>query len=156
RGDVEYLFAVNASYDASAGGMNSVGTGRAKIELPADGRPVYNAVLGGLDKEFKEAGKKLSGQFRFGPGQMRVFARTARPIGSVQALTPTVLKDYTLAENPIRVDVGAVVADTKGKVLAGSIPLRIRVIDPLGVTRYDLYRGTGGGQFKLSLPLAAN
>jgi hypothetical protein len=156
RADAEYLFAVNASYDAGAGGMNSVGTGTAKIDLPVDGRPVYNAVLGGLDKEFKEAGKKLSGQFRFGPGQMRVFARTARPIGSVQALTPTVLKDYTLAENPIRVEVGAAVADTKGKVLAGSIPLRVRVIDPLGATRYDLYRATRGGQFKLILPLAAN
>jgi hypothetical protein len=155
-GDVEYLFAVNASYDAEVGGMHALRTATARLGLPADGRPVYNAVVGGKVAAFKPSGKKLSGAFRFGPGQMRVFARTARPIGSVQALTPVLFSDFTVAPDPLHVDVGAVVADTRGKVLSGSIPLRVRLIDPLGVTRYDLYRATRLGNFKMSLPLAAN
>jgi hypothetical protein len=156
RGDFEYLFAVNAGYDAGVGGMNAIKTGTAKIRLPADGRPVYNAVVGGPAAGLKPSGNKLAGEFRFGPGQMRVFARSARPIGGVQALTPAVLKDYTLAQEPVRVEVGAVVTDARGRVLSGSAPLHVRVIDPLGVTRYDLYRATSGGAFKATLPLAAN
>jgi hypothetical protein len=34
--------------------------------------------------------------------------------------------------------------------------LQIVVTDPLGEIRYDLYRATEGGQFKLSLPLGLN
>ena len=40
---------------------------------------------------------KLAGHFRFGAGQMRVFARTARPIGKMAALAPLVVRDYTKA-----------------------------------------------------------
>src|ERR1019366_3530500 len=40
---------------------------------------------------------------------------------------------------------------------AGAIPLQIRLTDPLGVVRYDLYRATDqGGTCRLDLPLAAN
>src|SRR5262249_10192452 len=99
---------------------------------------------------------KLSAQLRFGPGQMRVYARTPRPVGGVQVLTPTVSRDYTVTQEPLSVEIGAVVTDTKGRVLSGSIPLQVQVIDPLGGTRYDLYRGTDRGMFKLRLPLAVN
>src|SRR5262249_37187195 len=107
-------------------------------------------------EEFKAAGKDLAAPFRFGPGQMRVFARTARPIGGVQALTPVIFKDYTLPQDPLRVEVGAALTDAKGKVLAGSAPLQIRLIDPLGGVRYDLHRATDRGSLKLNLPLAVN
>src|SRR5262249_39706509 len=94
--------------------------------------------------------------FRFGPGQMRVFARTARVIGGVRATTPVVVRELSQEQSPIRLDIGAALVDTAGRVLSGSAPLHIRVIDPLGATRYELYRATQLGQFTLSLPLAAN
>src|SRR5262249_40859581 len=142
QGDIEYLFAVNSSFDDQLGGMNAIKPGVATLKLPADGRPVYDAVLGGPAGEFKEAGKDLGATIRFGPGQMRVFARTARPIGAVQALVSAVGKDFTLAQDPLRAEIGAILTDAKGKVLVGSAPLEIRLIDPLGVVRYDLYRAT--------------
>jgi outer membrane protein assembly factor BamB len=155
-GDIEYVFAVNASYDAGVGTMNSIKPATAALSLPADGRPVYDAVLGGTSADFKPGRSGLAAELRFGPGQMRVFARSARPIHGVQVLTPTIFRDYTVAKDPLHVTVGAVVVDDKGRVLSGSLPLRIRLIDPLGVTRYDLYRATDHGTFTMNLPLAAN
>jgi hypothetical protein len=156
EGDIEYLFAVNSSYDDNLGGLNAIKPGTATLKLPADGRPVYDAVLGGPAGEFKEVDKDLSAKLRFGPGQMRVFARTARPIGGVQALASAVFKDLTLAQDPIRAEIGAILTDTKGRVLVGSAPLEIQLIDPLGVVRYDLYRATERGMLKLNLPLGVN
>ena len=155
-GDIEYVFAVNATYDSVAGGWNVIRPAEATLSLVADGRPVYDAVRGGPVPELRNGGGTLSGKFRFGPGQMRVFCRTARPIGKVQALAPVVSADYTKAEEPLGVDVGAVLADDQGRVLSGSAPLRIRLIDPTGSVRYDLFRATSMGSLKLSLPLAAN
>jgi len=155
-GDIEYLFAVNAEYDFQAGGKLSIKPAVATVAIPDDGRPVYDAVRGGSVPELKKGKGKLQGTFRFGPGQMRVFARTARPIGTVKALTPVLHRDLTADKAPLRVDVGAVLLDAKGRVLSGSAPLQLRVIDPLGVTRYDLYRATRQGTLRMSLPLAAN
>ncbi|MCY3022450.1 MAG: hypothetical protein NTW87_26010 [Planctomycetota bacterium] len=155
-GDVEYFFAVNASYDEKTRGRNAIKAATAVIALPADGGAIYDAMVGGPVSELKAQDKALSGQFRFGPGQMRVFARTARPVGGVQVLSPAVARDYTVAQNPVRLDIGATVVDDRGRVLAGSVPLHVRVVDPLGVTRYELYRATEQGQFKTSLPLAVN
>jgi hypothetical protein len=154
-GDIEYLFAVNATFDEGVAGMNSIKPATATLKLPGDGRPVYDAILGGAAEEFK-GDKALTAAVRFGPGQMRAYARTARPIGSVQALTPVVHKDYTLAKEPVRVEIAAAIADTKGKILAGSAPLQIRLIDPLGGVRYDLHRATERGSLALNLPLAVN
>jgi len=140
-GDIEYLFAVNASYDFKVGGKNSIRPAMATIGLPADGRPVYDAVLGGPASAFTRKGKRLRARLRFGPGQMRVFARTARPIGGVHALTPVVHRDYTTDRAPVRVEIGATLLDEGGRVLAASAPLHIRVIDPLGVTRYGSVEG---------------
>jgi hypothetical protein len=155
-GDIEYLFAVNATYDDSKGDKNALKSATTTIRLEDDGRPVYDAVLGGPVTAFKAEGGKLVGSFRFGPGQMRVFARTARPIATVKALTPVVHCELVREKNPIRLDIGAALLDTKGSILSGSAPLHIRVIDPLGVTRHELYRATKQGQFALSLPLATN
>ncbi|NQT54136.1 hypothetical protein HQ576_18920 [bacterium] len=155
-GDVEYLFAVNAEYDFKAGEKLSIKPAVASIALPADGRPVYDAVRGGAVAEFARQGTQLKGTLRFGPGQMRVFARTARPIGSVKALAPIVQRDLTADAAPIGVNIGAVVLDAQRAPLSGSMPLRITLTDPLGVTRYGLYRATQQGTLRLSLPLAAN
>jgi len=155
-GDVEYLFAANASYDEKTAGARSMKPATAAISLAADGCGVYDAMTGGPVAELKAQDKILSGPIRFGPGQMRVFARTARPIGGVQALTPTLFRDYTVAQNPVRLDVAASVVDGSGRVLCGSIPLLIRVLDPLGVTRFELYRATSQGVCQVSLPLGVN
>jgi hypothetical protein len=155
-GDVEYVFVVNATYDPVVGGANAIRAAVARVGLPADGRPVYDAVRGGPVDGLEKHGDHLTGSFRFGPGEMKVFARTARPIGKVQALTPAVRRDYTSATQPLAVEVGAALLDRQGRVLAGSVPLRVRVFDPLGGVRYDLYRATKDGTFKLALPLAAN
>lgn len=155
-GDVEYLFAANASYDDGVGGMNALKTAAATLGLAKDGRAVYDAVLGGPATAFSAAENTFSGHFRFGPGQMRVFARTARPIGGVQALTPMLFSDYTVEQDPLRVEISAAVTDAKGRILAGAVPLEIQLIDPLGMMRYDLYRATDRGMLKLNLPLAVN
>lgn len=159
QGDVEYLFAVNASYDPVIGGRNAIRAAQATIRLEADGRPVYDAVRGGSVPEFQSGAehlKHLVGQFRFGPGQMRVFARTARPIARVQALPPVLRFEPTRPAQPLFVELGGVVLDDQDGVLSGSIPLQIRVTDPLGDTRYDLFRATDQGILKLTLPLAIN
>jgi hypothetical protein len=155
-GDIEYLFAVNASHDPKGDPMLGVQAVTAHIGLEADGRPVYDAVHGGAVPEFTKDGKGLRGEFRFGPGQMRVFARTARPIGGVRTGTPFVRRDYTKTEAPIRLELSAALVDGTGRLLSGSAPLRIRVLDPLGAVRYDLYRATDRGTLTLSLPLALN
>lgn len=154
-GDIEYLFAVNASTDWKGGNLNTQAA-VATIGLDADGRPVYDAILGGKAAGFEKKGRQVRRTFRFGPGQMRVFARTARPIGSVRAAAPVVARDYTVAEMPLGVEVGATLLDEGGGVVSGSAPLRLRVTDPLGIVRYDLYRATRLGTLRLTLPLAAN
>ncbi|MHB1038464.1 MAG: hypothetical protein ACYC35_29205 [Pirellulales bacterium] len=153
-GDIEYLFAVNVTYDPAEGKMNSIKATEATLAVPDDGRPVYDAVLGG-PAELKPQGKNLAGRFRFGPGQMRVFARTAKAIGGIRAATPIVARDFTTKE-PIAVQVSATLLDAAGRVLAGSVPLEIRLVDPLGATRYQLDRATAQGTFAIRLPLAAN
>jgi hypothetical protein len=154
-GDIEYLFAVNATHDPQGDAMLGMKPVTAKIELVTDYRPIYDAIHGGTVQELLKQGKEHA-QFRFGPGQMRVFARTARPIGGVRTGTPILRRDYTQREAPIRIELSASLMDDKGGLLSGSAPLRIRVIDPLGGTRYDLYRATDRGTLTLSLPLALN
>jgi hypothetical protein len=156
EGDIEYLFAVNATYNPVAGGTNAIRATEANIDLPDDDRPVYDAVVGGPVKQLQKSGDKLAGKFRFGPGEMRVFARTARPIGKVQALPPVIRRDYTHATEPLGVEVGAALLDTQGRVLSAAAPLELRVIDPLGATRYEVFRATKDGTLRLVLPLAAN
>jgi hypothetical protein len=154
--DIEYLFAVNATYDDEAGMPNGVKAVTATIALPADGRPVYDAIRGGLDPALAEKDGRLSGRYRFGPGQMHVFARSARPIGGVQVHTPLVVREMAGRQEPIRLQIAATLMDDRGQVLSGSAPLEIRVIDPLGFTRFELYRATRLGSYQETLPLAAN
>lgn len=158
-GDIEYLFAVNATYQPTSDpkeAKNSVGAAAATLSLADAGRPVYDAVRGGPVRELQVKGGQWTGQVRFGPGQMRVFARTSRPIGSVKATTPVLTRELALENAPIQLQIGAVLLDAKGNPLSGSAPLHVRVIDPLGVARYELYRATRQGTFTMNLPLAAN
>lgn len=155
-GDIEYIFAVNATHDPAGDPMLGIKAVTATLGVPDDGRPVYDVVHGRLAPEFRKQGGQLQGEFRFGPGQMRVFARTAHPVGAVKAAPPLVCRDYTRVEAPLTVELGAAVLDAQGGLSGGALPLRIRVQDPLGSTRYDLYRATDRGTLNLSLPLAIN
>jgi hypothetical protein len=173
-GDVEYIFAINTTNDRAKGTTQIILPVTAKITLTNDGRPVYDAMTGENIKELKATKKELSGSFNFGPGQMRVFARTARPIGGVNVGTPVVSSDFTRETNPIQFSFSASLVDTNGQVLSGSVPMRVQVIDPILqarldtpknksadvnpvlVNRYDLYRATTDGVLQIALPLAAN
>ena len=155
-GDVEYLFAVNATPDDSNPAERiTPKAAAATIKVPADGRPIYDAVVGGPVKEFSPQGSQLVGNFRFGPGQMRVFARPARPIGGLLAATPAVRQDLVRDVAPIRVELAATLVDDRGGLLSGAVPLEIRVLDPFGATRYELYQATRQGQWAGNVPLAA-
>jgi hypothetical protein len=156
--DVEYLFAVNATPDpdSKTDPRNTPKAAAATIALPDDGRPVYDAVRGGAVSELKARDGKLSGGIRFGPGEMRVFARTARPIGAVRLATPVLRRELAQEREPIQIEIGATLLDAKGGKVSGSVPLHVRLIDPLGITRHELYRATRLGDFSISLPLAAN
>ncbi len=152
RGDIEYLFAVNYTTTDPSGKPNPVAS---TITLPDDGRPVYDAMRGGL-MTFEKKGQELSAALRFGPGQMRVFARPARPIGGVQVGVPVITRDYTRESEPLTLDISATLVDTKNQLIAGTAPLEIIVSDPLGGTRYDIFRATEQGTCNVSLPLAVN
>ena len=156
HGDVEYIFVVNASWDGEEGRRNSIKPAEAKVWMPADDRPVYDAVRGGPAGEFAQRGDRLEAQLRMGAGQMRVFARTAKQIGGVDVANAIVTRDYTARTEPVRVEISAAVVDTHQASLAGAIPLHIRVTDPLGAVRYDLFRAAEHGRLRLRLPLAAN
>lgn len=155
-GDMEYLFAVNATHDPNGNPQVGMMATDATIGVPDDGRPIYDAVHGGRATAFHKNGGVLSARLRFGPGQMRVFARTARPIGGVKAATPSIRRDYTQENAPLILKLGAALVDAQGGLLSASAPLRVRVIDPLGAVRYDLYRATDRGVLTLAVQLAAN
>lgn len=156
-GDVEYIFAINATYDeATPTDKNALKATVATIALADDGRPVYDAERGGLAEEFQKQDGKLRGEFHFGPGQMRVFARTSRNIEAVRAATPVIERELVLEKEPLRIDVSAALLNNLDTVLSGSVPMQIQLVDPLGTVRYDVYRATRQGTFQGSFPLAAN
>lgn len=182
-GDIEYLFAVNVTPDPNAKNEkgepvnNGLLATDATLKIPpgiGNPRPVYDAVQGGIlfahdspDRlptwqTFKETvvsiwpSPGLEARVRFGPGQMRAFALTARPIGGVKLAQPIVSTDLVLEESPITLTLAASLVDNAGGILSGSSPLHVRVIDPLGATRYELYQATKLGQWSTVLPLAAN
>jgi hypothetical protein len=150
------LFALNATYNEVTKGRNDIRATEATISLPDDGRPVYDAVCSGTVPELVKTEGKLTGKFRFGAGQMRVFARTARSIGGIRVSTPTVVRELVVEQQPLRVEFGAALVDAEGRLLTGSAPLSIRLVDPLGTVRHAIHRATRQGTFTGSLPLAVN
>lgn len=155
-GDLEYLFLVNATYDEAAGGRHDIRAAQARISLPDDGRPVYDALRGGPAQEFSPAAGRLTAHIRFGAGQMRVLARTARPLGALAAGVPQVVRDTLAPHQPLRLELSFAVLDSQHGLVSGAVPLVVRVIDPLGTVRHELVRSTRQGTLQLTLPLAAN
>ena len=158
-GDFEYIFMLNASTDMAVKDKSNVtAPAVATIGLSNDGRPLYDALLGGEAGGFSARGQQLSATLRFGAGQLRAYARTTRPIGSVQVLPPSVRTISALAEGkmPVRVECQALLLDNNGVIMKGAAPLQVVVTDPLGAVRYNLYRATKDGMWAEALPLAAN
>jgi hypothetical protein len=159
-GEIEYVFAVNATYDGSKSDKNSIKGATAKLRLPPGGTPgslIYDALVGGPVPELqKQAEGAFTGELRFGPGQMRVFARPVWQPGGVRVAPPVVQRDLTREKDPIRLEIAATLTASHGGPLGGSAPLRVQVIDPFGVVRHELYRATKLGQLQATLPLAAN
>jgi hypothetical protein len=154
-GDIEYLFAVNATHDPQGNPQTGLKAATATLRFEADNRPIYDAIQGVPLQALERRGERLQRPFRFGPGQMRIFARTTHPIQKVRAATPLIHRDYTRAAAPLRLDLSAALLHDNG-ILSGSAPLRIRIVDPFGSLRYDLHRATNRGVCRLSLPLAIN
>lgn len=154
-GDIEYDFAVNFTVDPNDlpanGGLGVPVATSAKITLPDDGRPVYDAVTG-KPVAFDHGVATLP----FGPGQMYAFARPVRPIGGVQVGAPVINRDYTRTTDPQYVEITASLVDSQQKLIAGNAPMEVKVVDPLGATRYDIYRCAEHGVLNANLPIAAN
>ncbi|HEY8667831.1 MAG TPA: hypothetical protein VIL86_14280, partial [Tepidisphaeraceae bacterium] len=148
-GDIDYFFAVNTAWDEAVGWRYAMKPVTAKVTFDGE-RPTYDAVVGGA-----VALQNNAGSFRFGPGQMRVFARTARPIGAVQVYAPNLYRDFTNVTDPIHVELTATLLDKANGVLAGNAPMRVQLIDPTGASRYDLFRATANGVLRMNLQLGA-
>lgn len=160
EGDVEYLFLANATSDPEQVKKlywNGIKAAEANVAFAGTDRPLYDLLHSREAGEFKADGGKLAARLRFGPGQFRAFARTARPIGGVQIVHAGMEPSfYQRDTHPRSLGVDAVVVDAAGKALAGALPLAVQVVDPLGVKRYDLYRATERGVLRLNLPLGVN
>jgi len=159
RGEIEYTFALNATMVSHMkSGAGEPGPATATITLPDNGRPVYDAMTGKeMTKTFAKSKDGISAKFEFGGGDMKAFARPARPIGGVLVSAPTVHFDLTReGQPPIQMTLAATLVDTKNTVISGTAPLQIVVKDPAGKVRYDLFRATDAGVCTLTLPLAAN
>jgi len=154
RGEIEYILAVNYAYamDKEKGGVGIPVKTTATITMTDDGRTTYDAMKSGEVKLNKGAVK-----VDFAPGDMKVFARTARPIGGVLVFAPVFNTDLTReGAAPISMTLAAALMDDKGKAISGTAPLQIVVKDPAGKVRYDLFRATEAGVCSVELPLAAN
>jgi hypothetical protein len=159
-GDVEYIFAVNATPDETdkKDPRNAVKAVEATLAFPDDGRPIHEVTSGAPAAKTEKKEGKVRLTYRFGPGQMRVFARTAAPADaktSVKISTPVVSRELVLEKEPIAVEIAATLL-AGDRVVSGSVPLHVLVVDPLGALRHELYRATKLGQFSVRLPLAAN
>src|SRR5579864_31524 len=165
-GDIEYLFAVNATYDETAkdakgqAEKNALKATAARLFFNCDPMALYDAVRGGIVTELQpdktDQMGVMTGEFRFGPGQMRAFACLKRPIGGVHVSTPVLRQEPVLEQAPIQLETVATLVDNNGRTISGSAPLHIKLIDPLGVTRHEIYRATKLGTCSITLPLAAN
>ena len=154
RGEIEYDFAVNFTMDPNDRAPTGLGVPiatTARIALPDDGRPAYDAVTGK-----PVALQNGIATVAFGPGQMVAFARPARALGGVQVGSPVISRDFTRDVAPLRVELSATLVDTDKKLVAGNAPMEITVADPLGAVRYDVFRSAQDGLVQAELPLAAN
>ena len=160
RGEIEYTMAVNFTGEPrdrvkDGGAAEPIAT-TATITLPDNGRPVYEA-MSGKEMTFAKGSGGVSAKVDFGPGDMKIFARPARPIGGVQVAPPVVNFDSTReGQSPIVMEFAATLVDKTNKLIAGTVPFQIVVKDPAGKVRYDLFRGADLGVCSLTLPMAAN
>ncbi len=121
---MEYIFLVNATPDDDA--VDAKGNPErvtpkaveATIRLPDADRPLLDAVVGGSRSRVRQRpvmdwrARSVSG-----PGELRVFARTAVPLGihgGVRLARPVVTRDLVQEQAPLQVRIaGSVVNDNR-------------------------------------------
>ncbi len=155
-GEVEYLLAVNATPTPGAADKLAVTPVTVRLALPADERPLYDAVAGALATGWQREGDQWRAELRLGAGQMLVLARPRAAIGQVAVGTPELLILPEQVHQPRTLRLSAAVLDEQQRLIAGTIPLRVQVIGSDGAVRYDLYRAADAGVLQLELPLALN
>ncbi len=155
-GDVEYFFLVNAAHDSAGDPMLGLRAAEARVAFPEGDAPLYDAIAGRRMHEFSVDRGELAATLRFGPGQMRVLARTAFPLRSVFVGPPTIVRSAAPGRAPLALECHVTVFDDRQLPVDAAIPLRIIVTDPAGRQRHDIYRATAHGVFALSLPIAAS
>jgi hypothetical protein len=153
-GDIEYVFAVNTTFDAEVGERMALKATEATLTVGSRAKHVYDAVRGGKLEPTENDKQELQISDRFGPGQMRVYAVSSEPF-RLALSRPQVRRDYTVADSPLAVEAAASIMGLT-HMLSGSVPLEIKLIDPHGRERYDIYRATENGVCQITLPLAAN
>jgi hypothetical protein len=167
-GDINYFFVVNAAPHEGIDGKGNPEkvtprSAKLRIDFYTNLDQIYDAVRGGdaglgiasIPRK-TVAERAAHGTFPSGPGQLHVLAHAARPIGGIKVASPLVTRDLVLEKSPIELHIAATLLDNKGGILSGSAPIHVRVVDPLGVTRHELFDATKLGQFSARLPLAAN
>lgn len=159
-GDVEYIFLVNATPDDDAadtkGNPERVTPKAVEANITLPGQTIYDALTGGGVPELDPNQPVRRARFRFGPGEMRVFAIVPRLISHIKLAAPVVTCDLVAEKAPATVKIAATVVDYTGEIVSGSMPLHVVVLDPLGTRRHELFRATDQAQIAVTLPLAAN
>ena len=157
-GDVEYVFVVNAAKDMNGHYQFDMLNVKTDITFNTKNRAIYDAIRGGEVEELKgkALGETMTGTFSMGKGEMRAVAMTKRPIDKVITMVSDVKVETTRTADPISFTVRSFVVDSNNVPLNGSIPMKIRIVDPLGVERYNVYRATKGGVLEETFVLAAN
>lgn len=156
-GDVEYIFAVNASYDETSTEKHAIKAVEAKITLKR------------LYKELGRGVAQLEQPIRFGPGEMRVFFGTRQSIRTILSRpevrstltgeTPAISLNFDasswqgITDPPVPASFHSQVSPSR---LSGSVPLIIEIFDASKNERFSLYRATDGSNAKISVPLALN
>src|SRR5262249_5927496 len=124
--DIEYIFAVNATYDSTAkdakgnAEKNAPAATKATITFPTGS--CYDAISGGFEPEHRWKDQHprqipqgdIQCEYSFGPGQMRVFAFTKPAIGGVKVAMPIVVRELVKETEPIRVQIAATLVDRVG------------------------------------------
>ena len=117
RGEIEYIFAVNFAMKMEGRSWSGepIATA-ATLTLTDDGRPVYDAMAG-KEVHFAKGNGGVSAALEFEPGDMKAFARPARPIGGVLVSAPVVHFDLTReGQPPIQMDLAATLVDKANRV----------------------------------------
>ncbi|MCM8803421.1 MAG: hypothetical protein NC827_09000, partial [Candidatus Omnitrophica bacterium] len=154
-GDINYIFLVNVSYDFSKSHRLALRNESGEIKVKdTENFKIYN-LFTNKEVEVKEEKGYKKWEEEFGPGHMKIYAILKNPIDKIIIYDPELEINYT-KQPPIILNILSSVINVKGELINSPIPLKIKVIDPTGYIRYQLYRSTENGNINLALPIGIN